>query len=203
LPVPDGPSITENSPAVSVSETPCQMTWWPKDLVSPSTQVSTPSRFHPSPVEQFRHLLYGEARGVRRGGRTIFADACTGRYGSFGDGVREGVLGAGTESGAAGKAEAGGSDGSAEAADLVRRPGTAVGRPATFGTSGTCGTCGADSSGSGDADTSGRDGTGTGSGRDVPPVGEGVGPQAPGAGGEGVGVPGPEPAGAFPAPKPS
>ncbi|MCX5356880.1 WD40 repeat domain-containing protein [Streptomyces mirabilis] len=102
----------------------------------------------------------------------FFADACTGRYGSFGDGVREGVLGAGTESAAAGTVEAEGSDGTDEAADLVGRSGTAVGRPGTFGTPDTCGTCGVDSFGSGGADTSGRDGTGTG--RDVPPLGEGV-----------------------------
>ncbi|MEU1600498.1 hypothetical protein ABZ468_49070 [Streptomyces sp. NPDC005708] len=46
-----------------------------------------------------------------------------GRYGSFGEGVREGV-GAGKESGAVGTAEAGGSDGTDEAVDLVGRPGT-------------------------------------------------------------------------------
>src|SRR4051812_48359948 len=74
LPVPDGPSITETSPAGNVNETSCQMTWWPKDLVSPSTQISTPIRFHPSPVEQLRHLLYGEDRGVRRGGERIFRE---------------------------------------------------------------------------------------------------------------------------------
>ncbi|MFF0794511.1 hypothetical protein [Streptomyces spiralis] len=65
-----------------------------------------------------------------------------------------------------------------------------VGRPGTFGTSGTCGT---DSFGSGDADTSGRDGTGTRSGKDVPPVGVRVRPRAPGAEGEGAGVLGARP----------
>src|SRR5215210_3569034 len=43
LPVPDGPSITEISPAGSVSETSCQITCRPKDLVSPSTWISTPT----------------------------------------------------------------------------------------------------------------------------------------------------------------
>ncbi|MFI6358492.1 hypothetical protein ACIBJF_39130 [Streptomyces sp. NPDC050743] len=75
-------------------------------------------------------------------------------------------------------------DGTDEAADFVGRPGAAIGRRATFGTSGTCGTCGAGSSGSGDADTSGRD---------VPKVGESARPQAPGAGCEGLGVPGARP----------
>lgn len=95
------------------------------------------------------------------------------------NGVREGVLG--TESGAAGTVEAEGSDRTDEAADLVGRPAKAVGRPATFDISGTCGNGGADSSGSGDADTPGRD---------VPRVGEGARPLAPGVGCEGVGVPG-------------
>ena len=49
LPVPEGPSMTEISPAGSVSETSCQMTWRPKDLVSPSTVISTPT-WHTSPL---------------------------------------------------------------------------------------------------------------------------------------------------------
>src|SRR4051794_25823772 len=47
LPVPEGPSITEISPAGRVSETSCQMTWRPKDFVSPSTWISTPTRCAP------------------------------------------------------------------------------------------------------------------------------------------------------------
>src|SRR5688500_14206079 len=43
LPVPDGPSMTEISPAGSVRETSCQITCRPKDLVSPSTWISTPT----------------------------------------------------------------------------------------------------------------------------------------------------------------
>src|SRR3954462_13346019 len=43
LPVPDGPSSTEISPLGSVSETFSQMTWRPKDLLSPSTLISTPT----------------------------------------------------------------------------------------------------------------------------------------------------------------
>src|SRR4051812_30038680 len=46
LPVPDGPSITEISPAGSIRLTSRQMTWRPKDLVSPSTTISTPTRTH-------------------------------------------------------------------------------------------------------------------------------------------------------------
>src|ERR1700710_814604 len=46
-PVPEGPSITEISPAGRVSETSCQMTWRPKDLVRPSTWISTPTRCAP------------------------------------------------------------------------------------------------------------------------------------------------------------
>src|SRR3954447_1297384 len=44
LPVPDGPSSTEISPLGSVSETFSQMTWRPKDLLSPSTVISTPTQ---------------------------------------------------------------------------------------------------------------------------------------------------------------
>src|SRR3954464_14521295 len=48
LPVPEGPSMTEISPAGRVRETSCQMTCRPKDLVSPSTVISTPTG-HTSP----------------------------------------------------------------------------------------------------------------------------------------------------------
>ena len=44
LPVPDGPSITQISPAGTVSVTSPQMSCLPKDLVSPSILISTPMR---------------------------------------------------------------------------------------------------------------------------------------------------------------
>src|SRR4051812_18196372 len=47
LPVPDGPSSTEISPLGRVSETFSQMTWRPKDLLSPSTLISTPTHDRP------------------------------------------------------------------------------------------------------------------------------------------------------------
>src|SRR6266542_5795573 len=43
LPVPDGPSSTEISPAGRVRETSSQITWRPKDLVRPSTTISMPT----------------------------------------------------------------------------------------------------------------------------------------------------------------
>ena len=43
LPVPDGPSITEISPAGSVSVTSLQMTWLPKLFVRPSMTTSVPT----------------------------------------------------------------------------------------------------------------------------------------------------------------
>src|SRR4051794_32735191 len=43
LPVPDGPSITEISPAGRVSVTSFQIIWLPNFLVSPSTTTSTPT----------------------------------------------------------------------------------------------------------------------------------------------------------------
>src|SRR5689334_2530605 len=43
LPVPEGPSITEISPAGRVSVTSFQMTCDPNRLVSPSTLISTPT----------------------------------------------------------------------------------------------------------------------------------------------------------------
>src|SRR3954471_15345089 len=43
LPVPDGPSITEISPAGIVSETSPQMSCLPNDFVKPSTLISTPT----------------------------------------------------------------------------------------------------------------------------------------------------------------
>ena len=43
LPVPEGPSITEISPAGRVSVTSFQMVWEPNRLVSPSTLISTPT----------------------------------------------------------------------------------------------------------------------------------------------------------------
>ena len=42
LPVPDGPSITQISPAGTVRVTSPQISCLPKDLVSPSTLISTP-----------------------------------------------------------------------------------------------------------------------------------------------------------------
>src|SRR5690242_11620115 len=42
LPVPDGPSITQISPAGTVSVTSPQMSCLPKDLVRPSIWISTP-----------------------------------------------------------------------------------------------------------------------------------------------------------------
>ena len=42
LPVPDGPSITQISPAGTVRVTSPQMSCLPKDLVSPSILISTP-----------------------------------------------------------------------------------------------------------------------------------------------------------------
>src|SRR6187551_2632190 len=50
LPVPEGPSITEISPAGRVRVTSCQITWRPKDFVSPSTPISTPTCTHTSPL---------------------------------------------------------------------------------------------------------------------------------------------------------
>ena len=47
LPVPDGPSITQISPAGIVRLTSPQMSWRPKDLVSPSTLISTPTSVPP------------------------------------------------------------------------------------------------------------------------------------------------------------
>src|SRR5689334_2604902 len=43
LPVPEGPSMTEISPAGRVSVTSFQMTWDPNRLVRPSTLISTPT----------------------------------------------------------------------------------------------------------------------------------------------------------------
>src|SRR5690606_26763343 len=42
LPVPDGPSRAETSPAGNINVTSCQILCEPKDLVSPSTETSTP-----------------------------------------------------------------------------------------------------------------------------------------------------------------
>src|SRR4051812_48774801 len=60
LPVPEGPSITEISPAGSVRVTSFQITWDPNRLVSPSTLISTPTA----------HLVvdtWGGAGPTRRG----------------------------------------------------------------------------------------------------------------------------------------
>src|SRR3954469_12205108 len=46
LPVPDGPRSTEISPLGRVRETFSQMTCRPKDLLSPSTLISTPTHDH-------------------------------------------------------------------------------------------------------------------------------------------------------------
>ena len=43
FPVPEGPSITQISPAGSVRDTSPQISWLPKDLVRPSTRTSTPT----------------------------------------------------------------------------------------------------------------------------------------------------------------
>ena len=48
LPVPDGPSITQISPAGTVSVTSPQISCLPKDLVSPLTWISTPTARPPS-----------------------------------------------------------------------------------------------------------------------------------------------------------
>src|SRR5690349_15054057 len=47
LPVPEGPSITEISPAGSVRVTSFQMSWLPNDLVRPTTPTSVPTSDHP------------------------------------------------------------------------------------------------------------------------------------------------------------
>src|SRR5665811_2352311 len=52
LPVPEGPSMTEISPAGSVSDTSCQIICLPNDLVSPSTTTSTPR----TPLLAYREL---------------------------------------------------------------------------------------------------------------------------------------------------
>src|SRR5690348_26031 len=69
LPVPDGPSITQISPAGTVSVTSPQMSCLPKDLVRSLTWISTPT-FHP-PCRPARHCAGPPARrrywGVQRG----------------------------------------------------------------------------------------------------------------------------------------
>src|SRR5437868_5739982 len=72
LPVPDGPRRTEISPAGTVSETSCQMVWRPKDLVRPSTLISTPTR----------HLSSrpGDSRTNERGGLRLSAVAARRRH---------------------------------------------------------------------------------------------------------------------------
>src|SRR6478752_10451933 len=65
LPVPDGPSITETSPAGIDSETPPQMSCLPNDLLRLSTLISTPMSAlvlprrctHPFPVGRARTSL--------------------------------------------------------------------------------------------------------------------------------------------------
>jgi hypothetical protein len=80
FPVPDGPSITEISPAGSVSVTSCQITWGPKDFVSPSTWISTPTCSTPrcldrrppvgtnnvAPARRLRASCAGHIPGVTR-----------------------------------------------------------------------------------------------------------------------------------------
>src|SRR6185437_9363100 len=65
LPVPEGPSSTEISPAGRVSETSCQMTCEPKLLVSPSTAISTPT----PQVTRAGRAGYGQQNGPARAGR--------------------------------------------------------------------------------------------------------------------------------------
>ena len=48
LPVPEGPSITQISPAGTVSVTSPQISCLPKDLVRPSIWISTPMGLLPS-----------------------------------------------------------------------------------------------------------------------------------------------------------
>src|SRR3954469_13093148 len=55
LPVPDGPSITEISPAGIVRETSPQISCLPKDLVKPSTSISTPTTPLPCPHTDRAH----------------------------------------------------------------------------------------------------------------------------------------------------
>src|SRR3954454_20664179 len=71
LPVPDGPSITEISPAGSVRGTSFQLSDVPKDLVSPSTAISTPTE-HPSSPRQTASEVANEraSAGLRAGSQS-------------------------------------------------------------------------------------------------------------------------------------
>src|SRR5665811_2072694 len=60
LPVPEGPSMTEISPAGRVSVTSFQMTCEPNDLVRPSTLISTPTA---SPPASFSTCCREERQG--------------------------------------------------------------------------------------------------------------------------------------------
>ena len=76
LPVPDGPSITQISPAGTVSVTSPQMSCLPKDLVSPSILISTPmARASPfastCPVEEGAPPVRRFQRGQRHGGAEV------------------------------------------------------------------------------------------------------------------------------------
>src|SRR5262245_2673028 len=66
FPVPDGPSMTEISPAGRVSVTSPQMSCRPKDLVSPSTLTSTPTW---SSLDPPGHRFGGQGGRVSRGAR--------------------------------------------------------------------------------------------------------------------------------------
>ena len=56
LPVPDGPSITQISPAGTVRVTSPQISCLPNDFVSPSTLISTPTRPPPSRPRRPRNV---------------------------------------------------------------------------------------------------------------------------------------------------
>src|SRR6476469_2110685 len=66
LPVPDGPSITQISPAGIVRVTSPQMSCLPKDLVRSSTLISTPTDAPPLLCHWFGHADPAGARDVLR-----------------------------------------------------------------------------------------------------------------------------------------
>src|SRR3954447_18846387 len=84
LPVPDGPSITQISPAGTVRVTSPQMSCLPKDLVRSSTLISTPTSVPPllchwldTPIPRARSALRGAQAYQRANKREVTARTVT------------------------------------------------------------------------------------------------------------------------------